>query len=79
MRDSDSGIKEPSGSSLMGVMTGEKKALRAGAAATSASGTGVTGAGTGAGADTYRDRTPKSVETGTIRNSMEEKESKARG
>ena len=77
VRDSDSGMKEPSGSSLMGVMTGEKKALRAGVAATSASGTGVTEAGTGAA--TYRDRTPKSVETGTKRNSMEGKESKARG
>ena len=57
--------KEPSGSSLMGVMTGEKKILRAGVTATSASSTGAAGAG--AGADTYRDRTQKPAETGTMK------------
>ena len=59
--------KEPSGSSLMGVMTGEKKILRAGVAATSAPSTGAAGAGAGAGSDTYRDRTQKPAETGTMK------------
>ena len=52
------------GKSLMGVMTGEKKILRATAAGGTSSGSAAVA---GTGTDTYRERTQKSVETGEIK------------